>query len=150
MLAGRPGGLGQHRAVYPARVTGPARGLIAGQRVADLGAVAVLVKLAVVDDVGLRAGRVQQADQHVTAAALVVPQDRPPRDNPGSGGHQRQRSAVTGVPHEPAADRAAQLQLITRAQFLGQVRRDFAVVEPFDRDGDRLAVGRGDRLVTRS
>jgi hypothetical protein len=94
----------------------------------------------------LRAGRVEQPGRDVAAGALAVPQDRPQRNDPGSAGDQQQRSAVAGVPHEPAADRAAQLELIAGAQFLGQVGRDLAVVEPFYGDRDRLAVGRCDRV----
>lgn len=96
-----------------------------------------------VDDIGRGTRRVEQTDRDVTATA-AVPQDSPEQNHPGTADDQQQLSAVAGVPHEPAADRAAELQLIARTQFPGQVGGDLAVVEPFDRDRYRLASGPGD------
>lgn len=73
-----------------------------------------------VDDIGRDTRRVEQTDRDVTATA-AVPQDSPEQNHPGTADDQQQLSAVAGVPHEPAADRAAELQLIARTQFPGQV-----------------------------
>ena len=73
-------------------------------------------------------------------------QHRAQRDDPRSAGDEEQRVAVCRVPDEVAADRAAQLERISAAQLLRQIGGDLAVVQPLDRDRDRLARRRGDRV----
>ena len=73
--------------------------------------------------------------------------DRHQRHEPRSPGHEQQRTAVLDVPHEVPADRAAQLQRITATELVGQIRRDLAVLEPFDRQRERCVLRRrGDRV----
>ena len=46
-----------------------------------------------------------------------------------------------GLPHEVAADRAAQLQLVADAQLVDEIGRDLAVVEPLDREHEAASSG---------
>ena len=69
------------------------------------------------------------------------------RHEPGPAGDEQQRTAVLAAPDEVPADRAAQLQLITGTELVGQIRRDLAVLESFDRQRERCVLRRrGDRV----
>jgi hypothetical protein len=59
----------------------------------------------------------------------------------------QERTAVLAAPGEVTADRAAQLQLITGTELVGQIRGDLAVRESFDRQRERCVLRRrGDRV----
>jgi hypothetical protein len=76
-----------------------------------------------------------------------VTHHRHQRHEPRSAGDEQQRTAVLAAPDEVPADRAAQLQLITATELVGQIRRDLAVLEPLDRQRDRCVLRRrGDRV----
>ena len=60
---------------------------------------------------------------------------------PGAAADQQHRGGVVAVPDEPAADRAAQLELVADVGDGGQVRRHLAVVDADD--GQLEAVGPG-------
>jgi hypothetical protein len=52
-----------------------------------------------------------------------------------------------GAPHEPTADRTAQLQTVAGYNLLREIRRDFPIREPFDGYFNAPLVGRGgDRI----
>src|SRR5262249_59693083 len=52
-------------------------------------------------------------------------------------------------PHEPRPDRTAQLKPIAHRDLLGQIRRDFAVRQPFDGYLDATLIwGGGNRIGT--
>src|SRR5580692_9673387 len=142
----RPRCLGQQPGVDPSRVARPARWLLPGQAVEDLHAVAVGGKLVAVDEISAGAGRVQQPDRDIAAGAFALAQDGPQRDNARAAANEHERAAVTLLPHEVAADRAAQFQLIAHAQLIGKVRGYLPVVEPLHRDGHLLGGGRRDRV----
>src|SRR3954468_6966805 len=75
-------------------------------------------------------------------------QDRAERRHPGAAGDEQQRSAECGLPYEVAADRASQLESVARSQLVGEVGRDFAVVEPLNRQHELVILGRrGDRVA---
>jgi hypothetical protein len=75
-------------------------------------------------------------------------QDRAERHHPGASGDEQQRSAECGLPYEVATDRASQLESVARSQLVDQVGRDFAVVEPLDRQHEVVILGRrGDRVA---
>jgi hypothetical protein len=76
-----------------------------------------------------------------------MPQDRPQRHDPRPAGQQQQQwPAILGLPDEVTADRPAQLQVVPGPQLVGEIRRDLAVIEPFDGDRHRLAGRRRDRV----
>ena len=55
----------------------------------------------------------------------------------------RSSAGVVAVPHEVAADRAADLELVAHLEDVVQEGRDLTVVEPLDRELDLVAaVGR--------
>jgi hypothetical protein len=77
----------------------------------------------------------------------TVAQHRHQRHEAGSPGDEQKWTAVLAAPDEVPADRAAQLQLITGTELVGQIRRDLAVLESFDRQRERCVLrGRGDRV----
>jgi hypothetical protein len=51
------------------------------------------------------------------------------RHHPGAAAHEQHRGGVVAVPHEPAPDRAAQLDLVAHVGDAGQVGRHLTVVE---------------------
>jgi hypothetical protein len=72
-----------------------------------------------------------------------VAQHRHQRHEPGAARHQQQRPAVLDAPREVAADGAAQLELVARAQLVGEVGRDLAVVDALDGQRQRRVLRRG-------
>ena len=69
------------------------------------------------------------------------------RHEPGTPGDEQQRTAVLAAPDEVPADRAAQLQLITGTELVGQIRRDLAVLESLHRQRELFVLRRrGDRV----
>ncbi len=60
-------------------------------------------------------------------------------------------AGCVALPHEPAADRPAYLDLVADDQLVVQERRDLAVVEPLDGEVDLVAVSgwRRDRVRAR-
>src|SRR5438034_8356788 len=75
-------------------------------------------------------------------------QDRAQRHHPGAAGDEQQRSAECGLPYEVAADQAPQLESVAWSQLVDEVGRDFAVVEPLDRQHQVVILWRrGDRVA---
>ena len=77
-----------------------------------------------------------------------VAEHRAQGDDAGPAADQHERPAQRLLPHEEAADRAAQLELVAGAQHLDQVRRDLAVLEALDGQHEPLVLrGGGDRVA---
>jgi len=70
-----------------------------------------------------------------------VSKHRPQRHDAGPAGNQEQWAAERLLPNEIAADRAAQLELVSRPERR-QVRRNFPVVEPLNGDHEVLVLRR--------
>ena len=67
---------------------------------------------------------------------------------PAAATGQQHGPPVNRRPDEIAADRPAQLDLVADLEHVGEVRRDLAIVDPLDGDGDAVPIGRGrDRVA---
>src|SRR5919106_3092281 len=149
-LARRPVDLVEEVLVDPAAVSAPSLRLLAREREADVDHVVCrdCRQLVAVDDLWERARRVQQPHRKRAFDRPAVTQDRAERHDSGAAGEEQKRSAERGLPDEVATDGAAQLQLVPDTKLIDQVRRDLAVVEPFDRDHDiGVLWRRGDRVA---
>src|ERR671918_1546112 len=152
-LARRPVDLVEEFLVDPAAVSAPSLRLLACEREADVDRAACrdCHQLVTVDHLRERAGRVQEPDRHRALHHPVVTQDRPERHDAGAAGEELKWSAEGGLPDEVATDGAAQLQAVPDTKLIHEVRRDLAVVEPFDRDHDAGILGRrGNRVAALS
>ena len=105
-------------------------------------------KLVAVDHVVDRPGRVEKPHGHVTPGRLVVPQHRAERDDARATCDEKKRAAERRLPDEVPTDRPAQLELVARAELVGEVPRYLTVVETLDGE-DELPVLRrgGDRVA---
>ena len=72
----------------------------------------------------------------------VVAQHRHQRHHPRATADEQQRASVLHPPGEVAADRTAQLDLVARAELLGEIGRHLAVVDPLDRERQRRILRR--------
>src|SRR4051794_508428 len=76
-------------------------------------------------------------------------QYRPQRNDAGAAAYEKEWAAERLPPDEVAADRAPQLELVSGPEHLRQVRRDLAVVEPFNRESEVLVLRAGcDRVAS--
>src|SRR5918992_4347831 len=149
-LARRPVDLVEEFLVDPAAVSAPSLRLLACEGEADVDRAACRDghQLVTVDDLWERARRVQQPHRHRAFDRPVVTQDRPERYDAGAAGEELKWSAQRGLPDEVATDGAAQLQVVPDTKLIHEIRRDLAVLEPFDRDHDTGVFGRrGDRVA---
>ena len=78
----------------------------------------------------------------VGALAGAVAHHRRQRHDAGAAGDEQERPPVLRPPREPAADRAAQLDLVAVRSVLAQVAGHLAVGQHLDRQLDALVVGR--------
>jgi hypothetical protein len=75
-----------------------------------------------------------------------LPRHRRQRHDARAAGDEQRRLGLVAVPDEVAADRAPNLEDVAVSNLVHQVRGDLAVLEPLDRDRQRLAGGGGDRV----
>src|SRR3954464_6839910 len=70
------------------------------------------------------------------------------RHDPRPARDEQERTAERCLPYEVAADRAAQLESIARPQLVDEIRRDLAVLETLDGDGEpRVLRSRSNRIA---
>jgi hypothetical protein len=77
----------------------------------------------------------------------VVAEHGAQRNDARAARDEEQRAAERRAPDEVAADRAAQFEIVSRLQGLGQVGRHLARVEPFDGQDQVIVFGRGSDRV---
>src|SRR5438034_8331081 len=64
--------------------------------------------------------------------SVTMAQHRHQGHDPRTPGNKQERSPRLNAPNEVSADRSAQLELVTRMQLVGEIGRDFAVIETLD------------------
>ena len=109
------------------------------------------VELLAVDDVVQRPRRVEQPKARRTRGRPVVAEDGSQRNDARTASDEEERAAECGLPDEVAADRPAELQLVTGAELVDEVGRHLTVVEPLHGEHE-IAVfrPRGDRVAALS
>ena len=106
------------------------------------------LELLAIDQVLERLRGVQQPNGRPVARGRAVADHRHQRHYAGSAGDEQERTLTRRTPHEESADRTSKLDLVSRAQLSDEIRRNLAVVEPLDSDGDAPVLGRGsDRIA---
>src|SRR5262245_3676833 len=144
LLGGGPGDFLQHLVVDPPGIARPPGRVTPGKCVKDLDPVAAAVlELLPVDDVLERSRRVEQA--HRCQAGRGA-DHRHQRHHPGAPADEEDRPPVVH-PDEVAADRPTHLEAVTFTRDLDEVGGYLAVLELLDRDLQRLAGRRGDRIA---
>ena len=143
VLTGGPGYLAEDPVVDAARIAAPPLGLRAGQGVEDLDSICRALELLAVDDVLPRARGVEEPDRRRAGRGA---DHRHQRHDARTAADQEQRPPVV-LPDEVAADRPAHLELVAFTRLVDEVRRDLAVLETLDRDRERLAGRRRDRVA---
>ena len=71
---------------------------------------------------------------YVRAAREAVPDHGHNRSDARTTGNQDQRCVKVNIPDEIAPNRAAELDLVADGEDVDQVRRDFSILEPLDRE----------------
>ena len=66
---------------------------------------------------------------------VAVTQHRHQGHDAGAAGNKAERPALGDGPNEIAANRPAQLELVTRAKVVDEVRRDFSIFDALDGQG---------------
>src|SRR3954464_5064186 len=65
------------------------------------------------------------------------------RHYPRAAANEQQWAADSDIPDEIPTNRSAQLQLVARAQLVGEIGRHLAVLEPLDGEREGRRFGRG-------
>src|SRR4029077_21249827 len=130
-----PGNLCEHCLIDAAATPRPPCRRLARERVDDLDTVEIVetLELGRVDDVGRATPRRQEPNLGIAAAGCAMAQHRHQRNDARAASDEQPPPGGARFPHEIAADRAAQLELIAGAELVDEVRRDTAVLEPLER-----------------
>ena len=84
----------------------------------------------------------------VASDASAVSKHGHQRDDAGASGHEQERPARAGLPHEVAADRTAELEHVATAQLADEVVRDLTIGQALHRDREAPVFGsRSDRVA---
>jgi hypothetical protein len=94
---------------------------------------------------------IQQSKRRGAACSSARANHGHERNEAGTPSYQLDWLRLFRAPDEPAADRTTQLQTVTGDDLLCEIRRDFAVWQPFDGDfNSPIGIRRGgDRIPIR-